>query len=345
MDFATFLARIPKAELHNHIIGTLRPATLGALAAKHSLALPRPPERLYDFTAFDAFLDVLRLAASALRTAADFARVAYEAVEDGHEAGNLRHVEFLFNPQYFYPHRVAYRTMVDGMTAGLREAEVDFGVTALLVPSFDRCIAPAAALDIMDDIEGYRTDLVAGIGLDGAERNGPPQAFAAVYERAGRAGLKRTAHVCEDNQTLAEAPPVHYDICRDLLRCDRLDHGYNLLSDEGTIARAQADGLIFNVCTVTSVKANRAGRRERIARMVDLGLTITLNTDDAAMFKTDLAECYQLMFEGRDWGVSQARAFSLAGVDASWLPDAEKAALRRRFERELDDLARELTPA
>jgi adenosine deaminase len=345
MHFTTFLARIPKAELHNHIIGTLRPTTLGDLAAKHGLALPRPAERLYDFTAFDEFLDVLRLAASALRTGSDFARVAYEAVEDGYRAGNLRHVEFLFNPQYFYPYGVNYRTMVDGMTAGLREAQADFGVTALLVPSFDRCITPAAALDIMDDIENYRTDLIAGIGLDGAERNGPPQTFAAIYERAARAGLKRTAHVCEDNQTLTEAPPGHYDICRDLLKCDRLDHGYNLLTDADTIGRAQDDGLTFNVCTVTSVKANRVGRRARIAHMVELGLNVTLSTDDAAMFKTDLAECFQLMFEGRDWGVTQARAFSLASVDACWLPESDKRDLRRRFEHEIDTLAQDLEPA
>ena len=116
--------------------------------------------------------------------------------------------------------------MVDGMLAGLREAEYDFGVSALLVPSFDRMIAPGAALSIMDDIEAYRPDAIVGIGLDGAERNGPPQAFAAVYARAkGGRPSSATAHVCEDNQTLAEAPPAHYDTCRDVLACDRLDHG------------------------------------------------------------------------------------------------------------------------
>ena len=345
MTFEQFLARIPKTDLHTHIIGTVRPTTLAELAQRHGVGLPRPADYLYDFAAFDEFLDILRLAASALRTEADFARVAYEAVVDGHRAGNLQHVEFMFNPQYFYPHGVGYRTIVDGLRAGLREAEADCAVSALLIPAFDRCIAPSAALEIMADIEAYRPDTVVGIGLDGAERTGPPNTFAAVYERARRAGLRRTAHVCEDNQTLAQAPPAHYAVCRDVLGCDRLDHGYNLLADPETIARAQADGLTFNVCTVTSVKANRNGRRERIARMVELGLTLTLNTDDSAMFKTDLAACYLAMFRGRGWGVAEARAFSLAGVEACWLPAAEKIALRRRFSAELDALETELMAA
>ena len=89
---------------------------------------------------------------------------------------------------------------------------------------------------------------------------------------------------------------------------------------------------------MTSVKANREGRRARIARMVELGLNITLNTDDAAMFRTDLAQCYQLMFAGRDWGCAQARAFSFSGVDACWLPGDRKAELRRAFETEFDTL-------
>jgi adenosine deaminase len=346
LDFSTFLQRIPKVDLHCHLVGTLRQQTLAELAQRYGLALPRPAHALYEFADFYDFLDVLRLAASALRTADDFARVTYEALEDGYRLGNLRHAELLFNPQYFYPYGVTYRTMVDGMREGLAAARSGFGVSALLVPSFDRIIAPEGAMQILDDILAYRPDEVIGIGLDGAERNGPPERFAEVYARAGRAGLKRTAHVCEDNQTLREAPPRHYAICRDVLGCDRLDHGYNLLADPAMVVRARDEGLFFNTCTVTSVTRNLAKRRASIAQMVALGLNVTVNTDDPVMFKTDIADCYQRLFAGQpQWGVAQARIFSLNGVAASWLDPAEKASLTETFKRELGGLEREVTGA
>jgi adenosine deaminase len=330
--FARYLQQVPKAELHCHIVGALRPATLAELATRHGLPLPRPAESLYEFASFYDFLEVLTLAAKALRGQEDFARMAYEAMEDGFRLGTMLHAEFLFNPQYHYPQGVGYRTIVDGLVEGIELARKDFGTTALLVASFDRIIDPAAALQILqDDVLAYRRDEVVGIGLDGAERNGPPRRFIPLYQAAARAGLRRTAHVCEDNQTLEEAPPLHYLICHDELRCDRLDHGYNLLADPEMIRRARDDGLFFNTCTVTSVTKNLARRR-----MVDEGLRITVNTDDPLMFKTDLAHSWQLLFsESPEWGHAMARRFSLAGVEASWLDESDRRALRGRFEREL----------
>ncbi|WP_213774651.1 hypothetical protein [Bradyrhizobium sp. dw_78] len=343
MDFPTFLQRIPKVDLHCHLVGTLRQQTLAELALRYGLALPRPAHALYDFADFYDFLDVLRLAASSLRSGDDFARVTYEALEDGHRLGNLRHAELLFNPQYFYPHGVTYRTMIDGMREGLAAARSDFDVSALLVPSFDRMIDARGAMQILDDILAYRPDEVIGIGLDGAERSGPPARFADVYDRAGRAGLKRTAHVCEDNQTLEEAPPRHYAICRDILGCDRLDHGYNLLADPAMAARARDEGLFFNTCTVTSVTRNLERRRASIVQMVALGLNVTVNTDDPVMFKTDIADCYQRLFADQpQWGVAQARLFSVNGVAASWLGQNEKASLLESFKLELASLENEL---
>jgi adenosine deaminase len=338
--WADYLARLPKTDLHCHIVGTLRPGTLAELAAKHALALPRPAEILYEFASFYDFLDVLNLAARALKDREDFARMAYEAMEDGFGRGNMLHAEFLFNPQYHYPQGVSYRTIVDGLLEGIEQGRRDFGTTALLVASFDRIIDPQAALQILqDDVLGYRRDEIVGIGLDGAERNGPPQKFIALYQAAARAGLRRTAHVCEDNQTLEEAPPRHYAVCKDDLRCDRLDHGYNLLADRAMIQRARDEGLYFNTCTITSVTRNLEKRRASIRRMVEEGLHITVNTDDPLMFKTDLAHSWQLLFsESPDWGREQARRFSLAGVEASWLDDAGKRDLSARFNRQLDAL-------
>ena len=142
MNFGEFLTRLPKVDIHCHLVGTLRPATLGELARKHKVPLPRSDETLYDFEDFYAFIDVLRLSATVMRDEVDFARVAYEALEDGVGAGNLKHAELMFNPQYFYPNAVSYRTMVDGLIEGIRTAKRDFGVSALLIALVPRLVAP-----------------------------------------------------------------------------------------------------------------------------------------------------------------------------------------------------------
>ncbi len=108
-----YLRRIPKAELHCHLAGTLRATTVAELAARAGLKLPRPADKLYQWPDFDGFLEVLRLAALVLRTPGDFARATYEYVEDAVRDGNLKHVEFFFNPDYFYPNGIDYPAMVD----------------------------------------------------------------------------------------------------------------------------------------------------------------------------------------------------------------------------------------
>src|SRR5216683_1046701 len=133
-----YLRRIPKAELHCHLAGTLRATTVAELAQCAGLALPRPADKLYQWPDFYGFLNVLRLTALVLRTPGDFARAVYEYVEDAVHDGNLKHVEFFFNPDYFYPNGIDYPAMVDGMIEGIAAAEKKFGVSSLLICCIDR---------------------------------------------------------------------------------------------------------------------------------------------------------------------------------------------------------------
>ena len=114
-----YLRRIPKAELHCHLAGTLRATTVAELAKRAGLPLPRPADKLYQWPDFNGFLEILRLTASVLRTPEDFSRAVYEYCEDAKRDGNLRHVEFFFNPDYFYPNGIDYPSMVAGMVDGI----------------------------------------------------------------------------------------------------------------------------------------------------------------------------------------------------------------------------------
>lgn len=342
IDYREFLRRLPKAELHVHLVGAMRPATLAELARRRGLTLPRPQHELYRYRNFYDFIEVFRMAAQVLVEADDFARVVHEYAQDASRSVNLRHIELFFDPAYHYPHGVSYRTQIDGLLEGLRAAKADFGVSGLLIPSIDRGMGLDAAHEVLDDVLAYRPDEVVGIGLDGPEDQGPPALFAPVFKRAGRAGFKRTAHVCED---YAPTPASNYAVCRDELGCERLDHGYRMLPDTAIVARARDDGITFTCCPKPSTRERDAQRVSTIARMADAGIDITLATDDPQMFQTDLADCYERVCIALGWGPDRARRVALAGVEASWLDSHAKAQLRRACEAEIDALTVRLDPA
>jgi len=177
------IQRLPKVDLHFHMAGTLRPATL---ATQYDMRLPRSAEALYVYRDFYDFIDVLRLVGKAIRSAADFERVAYEAIEDAARTGQARHLEMSFNPQYFVG--VPYTTQVQGLAAGIAAARHDFGVSTLLLASIDRGLGLRSAQETMEAVLAHRHALVVGVGLDGPEHAGPPAMFQALFARAGRRG-------------------------------------------------------------------------------------------------------------------------------------------------------------
>lgn len=346
LSWSDFLDLVPKVELHCHIAGAMRATTLHEIAAANGVPLPRPAKTLYQWQDFYGFLEVLRLGALAVKRREDFERVAYECIEDMHRHGNARHVEIFFNPHYYAPNGATYPLMVEGLAAGLERAERDFGVSSLMIACIDRSVClPSEALQMLDWIAAHPHPRVVGVGLDGAERGGPPLVWLEAWRRAGRMGLFRTAHVCEDNQTLSEGPPSHVINCRHALGCDRLDHGYNMLADPDLVARMVEDGTPFTMACWSSILPNRVPRLERIKRMGEAGLNIVLGTDDPTMFATTIGHGWRVVFNHAGWGVAEARKLSLAGVDASWLPASRKAALRAEFAAVLDALEPRLDPA
>ena len=344
LSYSDWLDLVPKVELHCHIAGAARATTLARIASANGVRLPREAATLYQWPDFYGFLEVLRLGALAVQKSEDFERVAYECIEDMHRHGNARHVEIFFNPHYYTPNGVSYPLIVDGLAAGLERAGRDFGVSSLLIACIDRSVClPSEALEMLDWMAAYPHPRVVGIGLDGAERAGPPLVWIEAWRRAGRLGLRRTAHVCEDNQALFEGPPAHVTHGRDALGCDRLDHGYNMLADPAIVERMAREGTPFTMACWSSIVPNRIPRLGRIKRMFDAGLNIVLGTDDPAMFATSMGHAWRRVFAHTGWGPAEARRLSLAGVEASWLPPGRKAALRAEFEATLDQLERGLS--
>jgi adenosine deaminase len=334
-----YFRRLPKVDLHLHLAGTLQPRTLLDLARKNGVSLPtRDEDRIYRFRDFYDFLDMLERIARCIVSKGDFARVSYEALRDAGAAGNLRYAEMFFNPQYHYAHGIDYETMVDGYIEGIEAAEREFGVVGRLIPSINRELGPDAAVDMVRDLIENPRDRVIGLGMDCAEYKGKPHLFAEAYRMARRAGLRCTAHVCEDNQTLEQAPPSHVIDCIEILGCDRLDHGYNMLADPAVVGRCRDCGIPCTVCSHTCVASRLRTRWDNISRMHEGGLSLVVCTDDPPMFGTDIGQAYVTVCEELRMSPAEAADLSLAGIDATWLSNDEKRGMRRRFKAEIDVL-------
>ena len=233
--YEEFLRRVPKVELHCHFEGTVRPGTFADLASKHGVALPTDDvDRLYDYDSIYEFLKIFAMVSSTLIDQEDFARAAYESIEDGVTLGNLRYREMFFNPTLHTKRGVPYKTVVDGLVDGIQAAEKDFGVPCRLIADVYRQDSPAEAREMVEQVLEHRRDELIGLGMDGAEAPDPPEQFVDAYRLAGSGGLRLTAHACED------APAQNIATCLDVLGCERIDHGYHILGDDGARRSAAA---------------------------------------------------------------------------------------------------------
>ncbi|WDG17988.1 adenosine deaminase [Microbacterium sp. Clip185] len=333
ISYADYLQLLPKTELHCHFASTMTATTFIELAARYGVELwGDDPETLFDFADLPEFLVAFRAAHDVLREPADFERVAWEGVRAAVAEGNLRYREYYVNPQYFAVRGIGYRDVMDPIIAGLRRAEADFGVGFRIVAAINRRDSPESAVAMVREVIEHGIPEVVGIGQDDLtpENTEDPTRFAAAYRLAASAGLKLTAHV-------GETPTATPDAVREaieVLGCDRLDHGYRIVDDPAVVALALERGIGFATTPVSTTICSgwTLDEGHRLRAMIDAGLTVSVSTDDAMFFRTDIGKEYRegLMALGVD--AATAKRIALAGIDISFADAATKARLRGEFE-------------
>ena len=328
---------LPKVSLHCHLLGSIQAQTVVELAAKHGVDLAgHTAETLYDHASYEdlgEFLRVLDVVGSVVRDRDDLHRVTYESLTEGGAAHRVLYREIQISPPGHG--NVPYPHLIEGITAGMRDAQTDTGIDSRVVVGLCREDTPAAALELVETVIAHRTEEVIGIGLDYAEVKGPPAQFAPAYARAAEAGLQRTAH----SET---GPPQHIEVLLDELGCSRIDHGYHVVDDPEITARCVQERVPF-ICTPVSSDIGRYsgsgdGSHRRIRQMVEAGLVVAIDSDDPPMFGTDPTHDYRALAHALGFGLDQLGTFALNAVEACWLEEADKAALRRRALEEIEAL-------
>ena len=264
---------------------------------------------------------------------------AYESLADGVTLGNLHYREMFFNPTLHTRRRVPLAVVIDGLIDGISDAETDLGVQCRLIADVYRQDHPSVARQMVEDLLAYRRPELIGLGMDGAEAPDPPEKFVEAFRLAGSHGLRLTSHACEDG------PPENVITCLDVLGCER--HRPRL-SRARPRPRSPA-GAVTAGCSLRAAPPRRASctagptsARTPSGKWSRSGLRVTINSDDPTMFHTDIGEEYVRLCTALDYGADQVEAFALAGVDAAWLDDVERASMRASFITELEVLAAEL---
>lgn len=321
---ADFIADLPKAELHLHIEGTLEPELLFALAERNGITIPYPSieslRSAYRFGNLQNFLDLYYQGMSVLVEEVDFHDLAWAYFERAH-AQAVRHAEVFFDPQAHILRGVPYTRVIDGLHRAAGEAEAKLGMTVRLILCFLRDRPVDEAMATLETALRYR-DRIVGVGLDSAERDHPPGAFAAVFARARAAGLYAVAHAGE------EGPAAYVREALDVLKAERIDHGVRSLEDSLLVRRLVEEQIPLTVCPLSNVRLGVATEigRHPFRDMLDAGLFVTVNSDDPAYFGGYVNENYQAVAEAFALDMPQLRRLAANSFRASFLEEAEKRA-------------------
>jgi len=322
-------AAMPKAEIHVHLEGATAPEASYAIARRNAVDLPVASleewRRYFDFRDFPHFIDVYRKTTDTIRTTDDLAlMVAQFYVDQGRQ--NIRYSE-CFMSMSLHLRRLSAAEILDALAQGIERGQTVSSARVAFIADISREDPHTQAAVLELALRGQRRGLIIGIGLGGLEKEFPPHLFRETYARARDAGLHVVAHAGEAAgwESIREAI--------DELEVARIGHGIRIVDSPEYAAAMRDRNIAFEVCPVSNyaIGATPLDEPHPIRKMVDLGLRCTINTDDPAMFSTDMAAQYSLL---ADQGFSWDELWQLNAqtLDATFLSGAEKADYRREWE-------------
>lgn len=322
-DLRDFVRRLPKAELHLHIEGSLEPEMMFALAKKHAIPLRHDSveavRRAYSFHNLQSFLDIYYEGAAVLRDESDFHDLTLAYLRRAHADGVV-HTEIFFDPQTHTNRGVSFGTVIRGIDAALEKGRRELGVTSRLIMCFLRDQSQDAAMATLEEALPFR-DRIAAVGLDSAEVGHPPSKFVEVFARAKKAGFRAVAHAGE------EGPPAYIWEALDLLGVERIDHGVRCESDDALCARLVKEKIPLTVCPLSNLKLAvvRDLKEHNIGRLLARGLAVTVNSDDPAYFGGYVLDNYVAVARALDLSRASLAELARHSIRASFLSDSEKA--------------------
>jgi len=327
-----FIRGLPKAELHLHLEGTITPETLVELSQWHDnvpLSLNEARE-IYQYKDFTGFLLAFKGVTERLRTAADYELIAYRMLERLAAQGVVHAEVYVAVGVVYYWNRTEFEPLFEGMEKARKRAEQDFGITAYWIFDAVRHFGAEAAGKVFRKAAEMRANhpSIIGIGIGGDERKTGAEVFQKLYGEARRAGLRLTAHAGE-----SVGPESIWGAIN--IGAERIGHGLTAIEDPELMSVLAERQIPIEICISSNVRTGCCLQLHEhpVRSYFDAGLMITLNSDDPAMFGSDLEREYALA--KREFGFTNEHLRELAAnsIEASFLPADRKVELLYRIEQ------------
>lgn len=286
----SFIRRMPKAELHLHIEGTLEPKLMFKIAKRNYIKFEHKSVKqiraAYNFKNLQNFLQIYYSGLRVLLKEPDFYDLTWAYCQKAISQG-IMHTEIFFDPQAHTNRGVRFETVINGIHNALIDAEQKLGLSTKLIMCFLRNLDLKSAMKTLEEALPYK-DWIVAVGLDSDEIGNPPSKFQKVFERALDAGFMTVAHAGE------EGPAKYIWEAINLLKVSRIDHGNRCLDDPNLIKELVRRKIPLTLCPLSNLKLRVIDSMERhpLKKMKELGLLVTINSDDPAYFGGYINENY-----------------------------------------------------
>ena len=325
-DIESFIRRLPKAELHLHLEGTVTPATLVELSQRHDAAPITLPEAeaLYHFTDFTGFLLAFKAVSERLITPEDYELAAWRMAQHLAEQG-IVHAEVYISVGVIFHWRNPDPDCFDPIFGGLERArlraESEFNLTLYWILDAVRHFPLDEAERVFEKAAQLRAlhPSVIGIGLGGDERRCGSEPFREMYARAREAGLRLTNHAGETT-----GPEAIWEALS--IGSERIGHALSAIQDQRLIEHLKAQRTCLELNPTSNVRTGVccSFAAHPLRRYFDAGLLVTINSDDPAFFGSDLANEYLLAHSEQQFSEAELRELAANSIRASFLPDVTK---------------------
>ena len=329
-----FIRRLPKAELHLHLEGTIAPQTLVELSQRHDssrLSLAQAQE-IYQYTDFSGFLMAFKAVTERLQTPEDYELITYRMLERLAQQGVVHAEVYVSVGVVYYWRRIEFEPLFEGMERGRKRAEANFGITAYWIFDAVRHFGPEEAARVFRKAAELREThpSIIGIGIGGDERRTGAEPFRELYAEAREAGLHLTAHAGE-----SVGPEGVWGALN--IGAERIGHGLNAIHDHELMEILAQRQVPIEICVSSNVRTGCCLRLEDhpVRRYFDAGLMVTLNSDDPAMFSSDLENEYRLSQDEFAFTNEHLRELAANSIEASFLSADRKVNLLRRIDEVL----------
>lgn len=332
---------MPKVELHVHLEGAIRPATLLQLAQRNGVRLPAQDveglQDFYRFRNFDHFVQIYLTITSCLRTPDDYRLIAYEFGSDCARQ-HIRYAEVTFtmvtNTRLT---GLPWQTILAGLNDGRAQARAEFGVDWRWVFDINRN-NPETQDQVVRIALAARDHGVVALGLGGTEAEFPPELFTQAFGQAYQAGLPRVPHAGET------AGPRSMWSALQLLHADRLGHGVRCVEDPALMNHLHERQVPLEICPTSNVRLDVYPDygAHPLRRLWDEGLLVTINSDDPPMFGTDLNHEYEALVDHFGFSADELEQVSLNALQASFLAPTDKTRMEAKFRAEFARLREDM---